>query len=84
MIIVANKHDLWRANHSINDFNSEFQHEIAELARASNATVPSVYACSVKTGYGIGEIMRELLRLSGWEIRLFFGIKVRFRRSLLE
>jgi GTPase SAR1 family protein len=83
IIFVVNKSDLWQARVSKDDFSIELRPEIARLIEVSQVrTMPSMMSCSVKTGEGIMDIMRTLFRLSGWEVPLPFGKKVRFIASL--
>jgi hypothetical protein len=85
ILVVLNKSDLWRDHVPVERFDTEFRPDITELMKIGKITrVPSLLPCSIKTGDGISEIMATLLRMSGWELQLPFGAKIRFKSAVLE
>ncbi len=86
LIVVLNKYDLWRnAGVTTKDFEKEFQSDIEQLMTIGNIhRVPPFLKCSIKTGEGITKILRTLFSLSGWEILLPFGKRIRFKSQLMR
>ncbi len=83
LVIVINKSELWQKNITKESFQERFRPEIARLMEASGIhKVPPLIACSVKTGEGIPDVIKALFKLSGWEVPLIFGKKIRIKASL--
>ncbi len=86
LIVVLNKYDLWgHAGVTLKDFEKEFQSDVEQLMTVGNIhRVPPFLKCSIKTGEGIPNVLRTLFSLSGWEILLPFGKRIRFKSQLLR
>ncbi len=86
LIVILNKYDLWRsAKTTVDHFQKEFQTDIEQLMTVGNIhRIPSFMPCSIKTGEGIPDILRTLFRLSGWEIMLPFGKRIKIKSNLLR
>jgi GTPase SAR1 family protein len=85
LVIAVNKYDVWREKTRLEDFHDEFKSDIEELMKVGRIRqIPPLMPCSIKTGEGMADIMRTLFRLAGWELRLPFGKRIRFKTKLME
>jgi GTPase SAR1 family protein len=83
-IICINKYDLWRDHVKKDEFLKEFEVDISELMDVSGIRkVPELIPCSIKSGEGIYDVLHTILRLSGWEIVLPWGWKIRPKTGVI-
>lgn len=85
LVICISKYDLWRDKVEVDEFFHEFEADIETLMNISGIrNIPPLIPYSTLTGEGIYEILRMLFKLSGWEIPLFWTIRIRIKSGLLR
>jgi len=80
IIIAVNKCDLWKkSGHTVNDFHKEFENDIAKISSLGELFRMSAFLpCSTFTGEGMDNIIRTTVSMTGVEVLLPFGIRLKF------